>query len=224
MLSAIFLGIFCLGIGTIFLILYLYKDEVLEVLRGESIAEDEPIRALGVKGTIMGENVVVDKSARLRLLQTSSESIKANLHSAKREPVIRSGVVNINTVRESIELLNQYLSDCMERLQYFDGSTVEPSAIASKATADNIILTRKLVQVLKKRVEILKEERRSNSPDYQKIYEEITAPVVFVKDTLHSLLSSQDTPPIKWDDLNLVVKKLTSDLDEAIRDKKRIAR
>jgi hypothetical protein len=216
MLVLISLGVFLVSVIAFFTVLFFYKKEQ---------EEDDSIRSTpgqGIRGTLHGVHVDMDEKTKTRLIHASSL-----LKNQKQVdvPFERSrnieGPVHMGAVRDAIELLNQYLWDCKDRLRYFDGATIEPNAITSKDTADHVIFTRRMVQALQKRSDFLAEELKSSSPDYQMVYKEITSPLSFVEDTFHSLLSSKETPPVRWDDLGSVIKKVTNDLDTSIRERKR---
>lgn len=225
MLFVICSAIFVVSLTALFLLLYYYRNEISE--DGFSFFRKgggESIHELGVKGVISENQVPLDDANKARLMHASR--LKISSSSKKSSVPVRreGGVVHMSVVKDSIELLDLYLWECKDRLRHFDGATIEPNAITTKGTADQVIFTRKLVQSLQKRSAFLHRQLEEDSPDYQAIYKEITSPVSFIEDTLHSLISSQETPPIKWDDLGVVVKKLTQDLDIAVRERKRVVR
>jgi hypothetical protein len=215
MLVYISLGVFLISVVAFFTVLFFYRKEQQE-------DHLKPSPGQGIRGTLHGARLDMDENTKKRLIHASSK-----LKSQKEVdvPLKRSssgeGPVHMRAVRDAIELLNQYLWDCKDRLRHFDGATIEPNAITSKDTAEHVIFTRRMVQALQKRSDFLAEELKSSSPDYQMIYKEITSPLSFVEDTFHSLLSSREIPPVRWDDLGPVIKKVTSDLDASIRERKR---
>jgi hypothetical protein len=227
MLFLICLGIFLVSLSALVLLLYFYRNEVAEDGFLFFKSKEEPIREMGVKGTILGNKVSTDEATKQRLMHASTlKSSREKDSDARKNKAksVKQGDVHMSVVRDSIEMLNEYLWECKNRLKHFDGATIEPNAITSKNTADQVIFARKMVQSLQKKVDFVTIELESGAPDYQKIYKEITAPVSFLKDTFHSLISSEETPPVKWDDLGMVIKKITSDLDIAIRDRKKVVR
>jgi hypothetical protein len=231
MLFFVSTAIFIVSLSVLLLLLFFYRKEIAE--DGFSFftsKEKKPVREMGVKGTILHDDVPADNIAKQRLINASSSanmkssSVKRKTGNAGASSRNDQNAVSMNLVKTSIELLNQYLWECRDRLKYFDGPSLQLNAITTKNTADHIIFARKLVQALQRRVEFLESELKTESPDYQKIYNEITSPVTFIEDTFHSLISTEETPPVKWDDLGMIVKKITSELDTAIRERKRSSR
>jgi hypothetical protein len=212
-------------------ILYLYRNEIKEngllffLNTYQEINEDEPIREMGIKGFITKSELDPDSSSISRLMIASSSKNSKPINEKVEKPKPPSSEdFNIKLIKESIELLYHYLGECNDRLKHFEHSNITNNAITSKLAADTIIFTRKLVQELYKREEFIKKEYKLENPDYKKIYKEITSPITFVKDTLHSLISSEDIPPILWDDLGMVLKNAMSILDSSIDERKRLAR
>lgn len=205
-----------LGIGAAAAYLVINKNQPKKD-EDRPITEADTVRALGLRSLVNSENTdrSENEEAKKRLLSMQGSDSLIISKPRARLYTFEYSNLSAEAVEEVIVYIERMAKDIRDCLRQFDMAPQEAQYCSTKDIAASLIFARQLHSKLEERVELINIELAPPTPNHKKAYEIATEGVVLPNDSVFTLISGQNSEPIRWTKLGSTVKELLEKLDYA---------